>query len=54
MIEEMDLEWIDPIQGASDLAATDSQEMPDDASDLMRQYAENMPVDMQDWWLAQR
>ena len=54
MIEEMDLEWIDPIQGASDLAATDPQELPIDANDLMRQYAENMPVQMQDWWLAQR
>ncbi len=54
MIEEMDLEWIDPIQGASDLVATNPQDLPDDANDLMRQYAENMPVQMQDWWLAQR
>jgi quinol monooxygenase YgiN len=50
MIEEMDLEWIDPIQGASDLVATESQEVPADASDLVKQYAENMPIAMQAWW----
>lgn len=50
MIEHIELEWLDPIQGASDLVPTESQAVPDDASDLVRQYAEAMPVVMQDWW----
>jgi len=50
MIEEMELEWVDPIQGASDLVATEPQDVPADASDLMKQYAANMPVEKQDWW----
>jgi hypothetical protein len=28
--------------------------MPDDASDLMKQYAEGFPVVMQAWWKALR
>ena len=54
MIEAMEIEWIDPIQGACDLEPTNHQEMPDDANDLMRQYAQNMPVEMQDWGLGRR
>ena len=54
MIEEIDLEWIDPIHGASDLVATNPQELPDDASDRMKEYALNTPVGMQDWWLTLR
>jgi quinol monooxygenase YgiN len=52
MIEHMDLEWVDPIQGACDLAATEPQELPADANELMQQYAANMPIDMQAWWKA--
>lgn len=54
MLESIELEWIDPIQEASDLVATDTADLPADASELMKQYAENMPVVMQNWWLALR
>ncbi len=50
MIEDMALEWLDPVQGASDLVPTEPQELPRDASKLMQQYADTMPVVMQDWW----
>lgn len=50
MIEHMDIEWVDPIQGACDLVPTEPQELPADAGELMRQYAETMPVVMQEWW----
>ncbi len=50
LLEEIELEWIDPIQGASDLVPTQSMDMPDDASDLMKEYAATHPVVMQDWW----
>jgi len=54
LLENLELEWIDPIANACDLSETNSQEIPDDASDLMKQYAENMPVVMQNWWLNLR
>ena len=54
LLENLELEWIDPIRGASDLTETNPKDLPDDASDLMQQYAENMPVVMQDWWLQFR
>lgn len=54
MLEEIELEWIDPIQGACDLVPTESQEVPEDASDLMREYANNHDVVMQAWWDALR
>ena len=50
MIEAMELEWLDPIQGASGLVSTQPQDLPADASALMQQYAESMPVAMQAWW----
>ena len=54
MLEEIELEWIDPIQGACDLVATNPKDLPDDASDLMKEYAATHPLVMQDWWLKLR
>jgi quinol monooxygenase YgiN len=54
MLESIDIEWLDPLQGASGLTPTESQAMPDDSSDLMKQYAEGFPVVMQAWWKALR
>jgi len=54
MIEEMEIEWIDPVQGATDLNPTDHQELPTNANDLMKEYAKAMPIAMQEWWLANR
>jgi quinol monooxygenase YgiN len=54
MIENLELEWLDPVQGASDLVPTEPQALPADASELMQQYASNMPVVMQEWWRASR
>lgn len=50
VIAELRLEWIDPVQGASPLPATREQSLPADASELVRRYAELMPVVMADWW----
>lgn len=54
LLESVELEWIDPISGACDLTETNTMALPDDASELMRQYAENMPVVIQAWWLKLR
>lgn len=50
LLEGIRLEWLDPVQGASDLAPTAEQPIPDDADPLTRQYAETHGVVMQDWW----
>ena len=54
MIEEMELEWVDPIQGASSLVPTENQEVPEDADELVKQYATTMPPTIQQWWQAWR
>jgi phytoene dehydrogenase-like protein len=53
-IETIDLEWLDPVQGASPLPVTASQPLPADASDLAKTYAEMFPAGVVDWWLARR
>lgn len=50
VIADLRLEWIDPVQGASPLPATNPQDVPADADQLVRRYAEMMPVVMADWW----
>lgn len=54
LLEEIRLEWLDPIQGASDLVTTRPQALPDDASALMKEYAKSHEVQVQDWWLPLR
>jgi quinol monooxygenase YgiN len=50
VIADLRLEWLDPVQGASPLPATRPQSLPSDADDLVRRYADMMPVVMADWW----
>ena len=54
LLENLELEWIDPIQGACELTETNPKDLPDDASDAMQQHADNMPVVLQEWWLRLR
>lgn len=54
VISELKLEWIDPVQGASPLPATQPQAVPANADALVRRYAEMMPVVLADWWLPLR
>lgn len=54
MIEAIELEWIDPIQGAADLVNTVEQELPDEASDLMKEKQAGHPLVVQAWWKALR
>jgi hypothetical protein len=53
-IESFEIEWVDPIQGASPLEPTNSMEVPPDATDLMKAYAERMPAEVAAWWLPLR
>lgn len=54
LMESVRLEWVDPIQGASVLAPTNSQAVPDDADDLTRRYAVRFAAEIADWWLPLR
>jgi len=54
VIADLQLEWIDPVPGASPLPPTRPQLVPADADALIRRYAEMMPVVMADWWAPLR
>jgi quinol monooxygenase YgiN len=49
-IESMSLEWVDAVDGASQLVASNPQELPADASPLAVRYAEMLPARVEDWW----
>ena len=54
LLEHIELEWLDPIQDACDLPVTENQELPTDASELMKEYAATHQLQVQDWWLKLR
>jgi quinol monooxygenase YgiN len=54
VIADMQLEWVDPLVSASPLAATDSQELAADATELERTYATTFAAEVQPWWLPLR
>ena len=51
---EIKIEWIDPIQGASQLVETDHQTPPSKMGELAESYSERMPANAQPWWLELR
>ena len=54
VVEAIRLEWVDPIQGASDLPPTASQDVPAGADELTHAYAKRFAADVADWWAALR
>ena len=54
LIEHLRLEWLDPVQGASDLAVTAHQPAPDDSTALVTAYTDRFKASVAEWWLAQR
>lgn len=54
LLESIELEWVDPIEGAADLVPTVEADLPADADDLTRRYAASHPVVVQAWWEALR
>lgn len=50
LLAEIELEWLDPVQGASDLNPSNPQDIPADASELMKMYARNHAFTVPDWW----
>lgn len=54
VIEVLRLEWLDPITGASPLVPTETQDLPEGASDLEREYSVRFAAAIQEWWLSLR
>ncbi len=54
LIEEIRLEWVDPVQGASDLPPTDAQPLFEDADELTRRYADLYAARVAGWWQERR
>ena len=54
LIREMRLEWVDPVQGASELPGTEEQPLPPHASDLTRRYHRLFAPERQPWWTPLR
>ena len=54
MIADLNLEWVDPVGGASELPPTAMQPLPEGASDLAQEYHQLFAAQVQDWWQALR
>lgn len=53
-IEDIRLEWVDPVAGASPWSATNHQQAPDGASDLVRRYTDLYAAEIAPWWAPLR
>jgi len=54
LIESIRVEWLDPVQGASDLPPSLAADAPADADETTARYARMFAVDVADWWLPLR
>jgi quinol monooxygenase YgiN len=54
VIKDLDLEWLDPIEGAAPVGITEMQELPTDSPSLAKDYIKSYPAVIQDWWLRLR
>lgn len=52
--ESLRLEWVDPVQGASDLVATEMQPAPADAAPMTKEYTDRFAAQVAEWWKAMR
>ena len=54
VMESINLEWVDPIEGASPLAPTNAEALWDGANDLQKQYHGAYAPAIADWWSQYR
>ncbi|NQY55098.1 MAG: antibiotic biosynthesis monooxygenase [Ilumatobacteraceae bacterium] len=52
VVEHIRLEWLDPVEGASDLPPTAMQSAPPDADDLVRSHTDRYAAVIAAWWPA--
>ena len=50
VLAKIELEYLDPVQGANALPATENPPLPADASDTLRNTAALFPVLIPKWW----
>lgn len=53
-IAQLDLEVVDPVQGAAPLPAASAEGCPPDQPEAVREQARNFPVALQQWWERSR
>lgn len=53
-VESIRLEFVDPIQGASELVPTEHQPAPADADELTRTYTDRYAASVAEWWSSLR
>lgn len=49
-LEAFRLEFVDPVDGASDLPPTEHQPAPEGADELTRTYTDRFAAQVADWW----
>ena len=54
VIEDIKIEFVDPVADASPLPRTENPPLPDDASDGMREWEDISPVEVADWWAGRK
>lgn len=54
VMESIRLEFVDPVQGGSDLPPTDMQDATADADELTVSYTKRFAANIADWWLPLR
>ncbi|MCB1688006.1 MAG: antibiotic biosynthesis monooxygenase [Halioglobus sp.] len=54
MIRSLEMEWVDPVTGASPLIPTESSGLPEGASESIKSAAEMYQVVVQSWWQQHR
>jgi quinol monooxygenase YgiN len=54
MIKNLEMEWVDPVTGASPLIPTESGELPQSAGEDIRAAAEIYQIEVQPWWQPHR
>ena len=54
VIEDINLEWLDPIDDAAPVGITEMQSIPEGSSDLAKEYGVSHAAEVQEWWLKLR
>ncbi len=54
VVDGIQIEWIDAIEGANDLTPNAPQDAPPGATELQQKYAKSYAIRMADWWDALR
>ena len=52
VLAKVELEYLDPVQGANALPATENLPLPDDASDTLRNTEALFPILIPKWWVS--